>query len=197
MTYEWLSDVNSWGGHIPFAFELVKYYKPKTMVELGTHKGDSYFAFCNAALQYNIDCKCYAVDTWEGDRHAGFYDSNVFDNVSKYNEKFNFSTLLKMQFDKAKNYFTDHEIDILHIDGLHTYDAVKHDFNNWIEKVSLDGVILLHDTQVKKDDFGVFKFWEELKEIYEYNFEFTNSNGLGVIFLNDNEFRERLITLIR
>ncbi len=183
--YDWIDDINApWIGHIPFAFELVRKIRPKIFVELGTQKGYSYFAFCNAFAKYKIEGNCYAVDTWEGDKHAGFYGPEVFEVVSKYNEKFTFSTLLKMEFDTAKSHFLDNEIDILHIDGLHTYEAVKHDFYNYLPKVKKDGIILLHDTQVTKDDFGVFKFWEELVEEYKHHtFEFTYSNGLGVLVL--------------
>lgn len=186
--YDWLSDIDDgWREHIPFAFTLVENIKPKIFVELGTYKGASYFAFSNAVLEYNVDCKCYAVDTWEGDGHVGFYGPEVFDLVSKYNEKFSFSKLLKMQFDEAKEYFADNEIDILHIDGFHTYDIVRHDFHNWLNKVKKNGIILLHDTQVKRDDFGVYKLWEELKEEYKYHYEFTNGNGLGVLFLEESQ----------
>ena len=191
--YDWLSGIDSWVGHIPFAFELVEQIRPKTFVELGTHKGDSYFAFCNAFAKYCTNGNCYAVDTWQGDKHAGFYGDEVFNSVAKYNEKFSFSTLLKMKFDIARSYFSDNEIDILHIDGLHTYDAVKHDFYNWLIKVKETGIILLHDTQVMRDDFGVYKLWKELKQQYKYTYEFTNSNGLGVIFLEENVMYNKLV----
>ena len=192
--YDWKSDVNSWHGYIPFALDLVKNTKPKIIVELGSHKGDSYFSFCNAVLNNNLNCNCYAIDTWEGDKHSGFYDDNVFENVNKYNEKFNFSTLLRMTFDKAVTYFDNNDIDILHIDGLHTYEAVKHDFYNWINKVNEEnGIILLHDIEVKKDDFGVYKFWEEIKKEYKYIYEFKHSYGLGIIFLSDCDFYQFLL----
>jgi hypothetical protein len=191
--YDWKTDVVSWHGHIPFSFDLVKNIKPEVIVELGTHKGDSYFSFCNAVLANNLSCKCYAVDTWIGDKHSGLYNNTIFENVSEYNKRFNFSTLLRIPFDKAINYFNNNDIDILHIDGLHTYEAVKHDFYSWISKVNEEtGVILLHDTEVKKDDFGVYKLWEELKKEYEYTYEFKHSNGLGVIFLADCEFYQYL-----
>jgi|GEM_PF-5459631 len=45
-------------------------------------------------------------------------------------------------------------------------EAVKHDFENWIKKMSNRGVILLHDTQVRRDEFGVWKLWEELSKKY-------------------------------
>ncbi|MGB9674615.1 MAG: class I SAM-dependent methyltransferase [Nanopusillaceae archaeon] len=189
---DWLTDISSWHGHINFAFDLVANVKPNILVELGTHKGDSYFAFCNAVLENNLNTKCFAVDTWLGDNHSGKYGEDVFKHVSEYNRKFTFSKLLRMTFDEAKYLFDDNSIDVLHIDGFHTYEAVSHDFYNWLPKVNENGVILLHDIEVRRDDFGVYKLWSELKEKFEYTFEFKHSFGLGVIFLKHCDFFEKL-----
>ncbi|MEI6514023.1 MAG: class I SAM-dependent methyltransferase, partial [bacterium] len=66
-------------------------------------------------------------------------------------------TLLRCLFDKALHKFSTGSIDLLHIDGLHTYEAVRHDFESWVGKLTKDGVIMFHDIAEKKDDFGVYK----------------------------------------
>jgi len=179
---ERLTDVNPWHGHIPFAFWIVSILKPRLFVELGTHKGDSYCAFVQAVAELGLDTKCYAVDTWKGDKHAGFYDEQVFKELKEYHNKRykNFSCLIRDTFDNALNLFEEGNIDLLHIDGEHTYNVVKHDFFNWLPKMSEKGVILLHDTNVFTRDFGVWKLMKELKERFPY-FEFFHSYGLGVI----------------
>jgi hypothetical protein len=65
---------SAWHGHAPFAFWLMETLKPRQFVELGTHHGFSYLAFCQAAQRCGLAAKGYAVDTWRGDEHAGFYE---------------------------------------------------------------------------------------------------------------------------
>ena len=175
--------ISAWVGHIPFAMCLVAMIKPRVLVELGTHWGVSYCTFCQAVKEMRLDTQCYAVDTWQGDPHAGFYSSEVLADLKGYHDKEYalFSELIQSCFDDALPRFSDRSIDLLHIDGLHTYEAVKHDFETWLPKVSDRGVILFHDTDVRdRESFGVWRFWDEIKQKYPH-FEFYHMYGLGVL----------------
>ena len=77
-----------------------------------------------------------------------------------------FSHLMRMEFDSALQQFTDASIDLLHIDGCHTYEAVRHDFEAWLPKLSDRGVVILHDTAERREGFGVWKFWAEISNRY-------------------------------
>lgn len=157
--------------------------RPSLLVELGTHWGQSYFAFCQSVFENGGACTCYAVDHWLGEEHAGFYGEEVFQDVQGYNDAHyrNFSYLLRNSFDDSLLQFADETIDLLHIDGLHTYDAVKHDFDNWLPKVRPGGIILLHDIAVRHADFGVWRFWLELESDVPETFAFHHGWGLGLL----------------
>ena len=178
---------NAWVGHIPFASWLIQEVAPKIFVELGTHSGNSYFAFCQSVAESGSSTKCYAVDTWQGDEHSGLYDDKVFIKINKHNQDCyaGFSQLLRMSFDNAATLFEDESVELLHIDGLHTYEAVRHDFETWLPKLAPGAVVVLHDVNVRERSFGVWKLWQELKADYPNNLEFTHSHGLGVLRLNN------------
>lgn len=180
-----LQPPDGWVGHLPFAAWIVGVVQPGIFVELGTHSGNSYFAFCQGVSRGQLATRCYAVDTWQGDEHAGFYDETIFNQVTTHNQNnfSSFSTLLRMTFDEAVDRFEDRSIGLLHIDGMHTYEAVRHDFETWLPKLAPGAVVIFHDIAVTIRGFGVWKFWDELQEYYARTFAFVHSNGLGVLQL--------------
>jgi O-antigen biosynthesis protein len=173
----------SWIGLIPFAAWWLRMTRPQVFVELGTHTGNSYFACCQAVETYGLSTKCFAIDTWQGDEHAGFYGDGVFEPVEAHNNEHysNFSQLLRMKFDDALHQFEDNTIDLLHIDGLHSYEAVRHDFETWWPKLAHNATVMFHDISVQERGFGVWQFWDELKAEYPVHSQLDFSNGLGIL----------------
>jgi O-antigen biosynthesis protein len=173
-----------WVGHIPFAFWVVDALRPRSLVELGTHSGNSYCAFLQASRACGLTPACYAIDTWQGDSHAGYYGDEVYRELLAYHDQHygDFSRLLRMTFDDALGQFASGSVDLLHIDGLHTYEAVSHDFQSWLPKMSSRSLLLMHDINVRENDFGVWRVWSEVAERFP-SFSFMHSNGLGVAWL--------------
>jgi hypothetical protein len=177
-----ITPFSAWHEHIPFAMFLVDLLRPKMIVELGTLYGDSYCAFCQAVRELHLDTACYAVDTWKGDPQAGFYGPEVLADLRAHHDRLysSFSRLIQSTFDEALEHFADGTVDLLHIDGYHTYESIRHDFETWLPKMSSNGVVLFHDTNVREQDFGVRKFWDEVKLKYPH-FQFLHGHGLGVL----------------
>jgi hypothetical protein len=164
MLPEWITPSSAWVEHEPMVPVLVKLLQPRTFVELGTFGGDSYMMFCQSVAHLGLNTKCTAVDTWAGDEHTGAYGPELYNRLqpvhdAKYGQ---FSRLLRTDFDTASREFAEKSVDLLHIDGYHTYEAVKHDYETWLPKMSDRGVILFHDTMVREKDYGVWKLWEEV-----------------------------------
>jgi hypothetical protein len=173
-----------WLEHTPFAMWLTSALRPRVLVELGTFYGGSYCAFCQTIAALDLPTRAYAVDTWEDHPHNGPNTREVLDDLRRHHDDRYalFSTLLQMTSDEARARFADKEIDLLHIDGYHTYEAVRHDFETWRPKVSDRGIILLHDVVERVADFGVWRLWEELTAEHR-SFTSVHEHGLGVLAL--------------
>lgn len=183
---QWLEET-AWAGHIPFAMFLIDALRPRVFVELGAFRGSSFCAFCQAVKSVKAKTKCYAVDTWQGDAHAGKLEEGVLTKLREHHDPLyaDFSGLVESTFDDALGNFADGSIDLLHIDGFHTYEVVRRDFFTWQPKMSSRGIVLFHDTTVRERDFGVWKFWDEVKQNH-LHFEFLHSHGLGVLCVGED-----------
>ena len=180
-----LDDIPStcWEGHRKFAEWLVSYLKPEVIVDLGVDWGFSTFSFGMPRIGH-----VYGIDTFEGDDFTGKTNGYNYDYVLSKREKLFMNenvTFIKGYFnDVAKTW--DKKIDILHIDGDHSYDAVKNDFETWSKFLNDDGVVLMHDTCVETafgNEYGVKRFFEEI-DLPKCTF--THTYGLGVVSKNKN-----------
>ncbi len=176
--------LSAWLEHAPFVFWLIAKLKPRNIVELGTHNGFSFLSMCQAAQAVGLKTTIYAIDSWEGDEHAGFYSSEIHDALERELQAQypDIGVMVRSKFDDARPRFEDGTIDLLHIDGRHRYEDVAEDFETWKSSLSDSGVVLFHDTRVRRSDFGVWKFWKELETQYPA-FEFFHGNGLGVLMV--------------
>ncbi|WP_048862728.1 class I SAM-dependent methyltransferase, partial [Acidisphaera rubrifaciens] len=178
---------SAWYGHVPFGYWLVSETLPREIVELGVAHGASYAAFCDGVVASAGPARCHGVDTW-GSATDDLVRGNIaYDGLARFNDAHfaGFSTLLRMTFDEARTRFADGSVDLLHIDGHHTEDGVRHDFEGWLPKLSARGVVLIHATRPRHSRFGVWRFWEEARQRFP-GFEFHHGEGLGVLAVGDD-----------
>ena len=183
-----------WEGHRDFAYDLLQFVRPERLVELGSQYGCSLFSFCQAVRDFKLDTEINAVDLWSGDIGAEITGEEVYALVQKtaatYYPEVNLH-LFQMCFDDARPNFADNSIDILHIDGGHTFEDVEHDFTTWLPKLKENGIVLFHDVYSPIDQ-GSCDHWEKTKKEYDCYFDFTHSCGLGILFPKGRYWYDRL-----
>jgi hypothetical protein len=102
----------------PFAFWIIDALRPRVLVELGLQNGDSYCAFIQAVDQLKLGTACYAIS---------LYGEEMIEVLRRYHgpRYGQFSRLISSTFDDATGYFQENSVDLLHIDGVHTYGAAS------------------------------------------------------------------------
>ena len=186
-----------WVGHRNFAYDYVCFERPSVIVELGSYYGCSAFAFLQAIKDHVPETSFYAVDTWQGDDFTkNDYTEDIYHAYKQINDRC-FSGLrshmVRKTFDEACAEFADKSIDLLHIDGSHKYEDVRNDYLRWRRKVADDGVIFFHDVGedlLFGEPMGSHIFWNELKAEHPFTAEFAFSNGLGILFLTEEKYRQ-------
>jgi len=133
------------------------------MVEIGCYVGDSTEIFAQ-----NVG-HMFCIDPWENgyDENDGASSLHPMDIVeSQFKEMakgFNNITRLKGKGEDFVNSFADKSLDMVYIDGLHTYDGVKNDIKMWATKIKDGGFLCGHDYGSKHfpgvkeavDEFGI------------------------------------------
>jgi predicted O-methyltransferase YrrM len=173
-----------WSGHRYFAYDLIAATVPGRIVELGTHYGCSFFAFAQVIKDKSLKSELIAVDTWKGEEHAGFYGESVFELVKRtVDDRFADVeiTLLRKTFDDALADVSDGSVDLLHIDGFHSYEAVRHDYETWAPKLAENAIVLFHDV-APSSGYGSADYWKEIRREHPHVEFLRHSFGLGVLF---------------
>jgi hypothetical protein len=192
-----------WSGHRYWGYDLISNIRPKMVVELGSFYGCSMFSFAQAVKDGGLDTELFAIDLWDAcDEYTkDSYIEDVYGEFLKVkdkcyvNQKLN---MLRMSFDQAVDLFENKSIDILHIDGSHLYEDVKHDFLTWLPKLKDTAIVLFHDVSDEKVNgsvMGSYLYWQELKKLYPEHMTFDFSLGLGVLFLSSEMYKQVKTTI--
>ncbi|MFX0029489.1 MAG: class I SAM-dependent methyltransferase [Candidatus Hermodarchaeota archaeon] len=170
--------------------KIYESYKPKVVLEIGTAKGGTLFLLSRFA---SSDAHIISLDLpggkfgggytyWRGKFYKNFISNKQKMSLIRANSH-DYSTL-----NKVKKVLKKEEIDVLFIDGDHTYEGVRKDYEMYSPLVKKNGIIAFHDIVIHPShvDCHVYKFWNQIKKKFEFKeiIEDTNQGtcGIGVIY---------------
>jgi len=157
--------------------------KPKVILEIGTARGGTLFLFSNIADE---EATLISVDLYQS-----IGKRILFRYIRKEKQK-----IFLIQGDshsietlrKIEAILRDNKVDFLFIDGDHSYEGVKKDFEMYSPLVKKGGIIAFHDIVPHPPETRceVNKFYNEIKYDYRY-IEIVRDwaqkwAGIGVLF---------------
>ncbi|KKM70000.1 hypothetical protein LCGC14_1445120 [marine sediment metagenome] len=148
--------------------QILKKEKPKIILEIGTASGGTLFLFSRIAARdaviISIDLPGGGYPEWK----IPLYKSFAFQKQKIY--LIREDSHKKSALDKVKMILNGKKLDYLFIDGDHTYEGVKNDFEIYSPLVKDGALIAFHDIVVHPPELnvGVHDFWNEIKLRYEY-----------------------------
>jgi predicted O-methyltransferase YrrM len=163
--------------------------KPEIVIEIGTATGGTLFLFCRTAA---ANAKIISVDL-PGGRFGGGYQSWRIPLYKAFKLPQQQLYLLRADshnedtLQRVLRILNGGKIDLLFIDGDHSYNGVKMDFEMFSPLVGDNGLIALHDIVAHPAEIGceVDKLWKELKNKFESD-EFVSNwsqrgYGIGIL----------------
>jgi predicted O-methyltransferase YrrM len=140
--------------------------KPKVLIEIGTAAGGTLFLFCRVAAENATIISIDFPDArfgggypwWRIPLYKGFRLPKQKLHLIRA-DSHNIKTL-----EKVKHILADRKADFIFIDGDHSYEGVKKDFEMFSPLVKQDGMITFHDIVVHPAETGceVNRFWNDL-----------------------------------
>ena len=155
-------------------YGLVRSMKPEVCVEIGSARGKS-ACYIGLALTENARGRLYAIDPH---RSTDWNDANLpaetleafRANIAALGLSDQVTILRSTSEDAAREW--QEPIDLLFIDGDHSYEGVKRDWELFAPHVKPFGIVVFHDTGWElphyrteaRADMGVPRFVDELRE---------------------------------
>lgn len=175
------------GGFVPLLYSLMTDYRNgqrglRTVVEIGVRWGTSTLSFLHGIK-----------DRGRKDPNIRLYSMDINDcsKVVTDEELQKFWTFMQGDSKELAKTWSHGDIDILLIDGDHSYEGVKEDYLKWEPFVKEGGIILMHDVLWGHKGVGKF-FWDEVK--HPKAALPLSKSGLGIVYkITGNPYDESKI----
>ncbi len=171
--------------------EIIKAQAPVRSLEIGTNYGGTLLLLCSLSAP---DAQIISIDLPSG-RFGGGYPKRkipLFRQFPKSGQQLHLirgdSHLLATKA-RAERVLKNQPLDYLFLDGDHTYEGVRQDFEMYSPLVRSGGIIAFHDIAKHAPDSGcdVDKFWNEIKTHYRHQEFIENPKqgwaGIGILFV--------------
>jgi len=142
----WFDRVNAaafWG--------VIAERRPRTVVEIGSYLGRSTALLGLALKRYSPEARLVAIDPHTGDRQQllalGTELLPTADLFRKHVQGVGIAELLDIRIARSDEVAAewDGPVELLFVDGWHSYDAVVSDARNWVPHLHGDGVVCFDD----------------------------------------------------
>jgi cephalosporin hydroxylase len=170
--------------------KLLSQHPPVTILEVGTEKGGTFFLLARVAapnaLLLSLDLPAgdgNSYPPWREPLYRGFArEEQHIELVRKDSHD-------PRTVERVKDLLAGRPLDLLFIDGDHSYDGVKKDYEMYSPLVARGGAIAFHDIVDGEEANvgGVPRLWRELKQTRQH-LEFVKSwqqGGWGIGVLPD------------
>jgi chromosome segregation ATPase len=152
---------SDWHPHIPLGFWLVEAQAPRVVVSIGCPDVVAHHAYCQAIEKLGLAVRCAAVPTWpemsrDDDSGADAAHAALMDRYAGVAE------ILRGDQEGILDRFSDHEVDLLHVDGHWTFAALQQLLQRWWPKLSREALLVLHGTEPSHHDNAMHRLLVEL-----------------------------------
>lgn len=170
--------------------KLYEQHRPCRIMEIGTANGGTLFVHARLAP---ADAVLVSVDL-PGGKFGGGYPAwktpyyNSFKKSKQVLHLMRADSHARETFAKVQSVLDGKMLDYLFIDGDHTYEGVKQDYEMYSPLVRPGGIVVFHDVVAHDNFCQVDKFWNEIKTRHRHT-EFINDLkqgcfGVGVLYKN-------------
>lgn len=156
--------------------------EPRVVVEIGTDEGGTLFLWTRMAAP---DAHVVAIDTRPLGRLGRFSEYALVRRGFR-RERQRVDLLFGRDSHDPKTVASleallgGRPVDFLFIDGDHSYDGVRRDFELYAPLVRDGGLVALHDIGAE-DAPGVVRFWSELEQTHSSEQLIASQYGIGVV----------------